>query len=370
MLMPIDYNARLDALRAQLGEAHAVALVPGSNMRYFTGLDFHLGQRPTLALITRDGFGMIVPKLEAQKVTDRLDLNAQAFVWSDGDGYLGAFTAALDTLGLRGGVLGMDGMTMRVTEWLAFQTLDPTLRPARLERALIAIRARKTPDELDAMRRAIAISERALARLMDEIAPGQTEVQIAARLTALMSEEGAPGVAFDTTVQVGANTAYPHGIMGDRPLERGQFLIIDFGARVDGYPADITRTFCLGAATPEMERIYNTVLSANIAAKAAAYPGARMGDVDKAARDIIAAAGYGEYFIHRTGHGLGLDMHEPIPQIAAGVEETLDVDMVFTIEPGIYLPGVGGVRIEDDVVVTARGIDVLTSYPRQLVVAR
>jgi len=353
-----------------MGDSHAVAIVPGSNMRYFTGLDFHLGQRPTIALVTRDGFGMIVPKLEAIKVTDRADLNAQSFVWSDGDGYEGAFVAAVDALGLRGGVLGMDGMTMRVTEWLAFQAIDPTLRAARMERTLIGIRARKTPDELDAMRRAIAISERALARLMDEIQPGLTELQISARLTALMAEEGAARTAFETTVQVGANAAYPHGIMGDRPLQRGEFLIIDFGASVDGYPADITRTFCLGAASDEMRHIYNTVLSANIAAKAIARPGVRMGDVDKAARDIIAAAGYGDAFIHRTGHGLGLDIHEPIPQIAAGNTDVLDVNMVFTIEPGIYIPGMGGVRIEDDVVVTERGIDVMTSYPRELVIAR
>ncbi|PJF24544.1 MAG: peptidase M24 family protein, partial [Phototrophicales bacterium] len=123
-----------------------------------------------------------------------------------------------------------------------------------------------------------------------------------------------------------------------------------------------------GEASSEIQHIFNTVLSANIAAKAAVRPGVPMGDVDKAARDLISAAGYGAYFIHRTGHGLGLDIHEPIPQIAAGVTDVLQPGMTFTIEPGIYLPGVGGVRIEDNVVVTADGVEVLTQFPRELVI--
>jgi Xaa-Pro dipeptidase len=135
---------------------------------------------------------------------------------------------------------------------------------------------------------------------------------------------------------------------------------------VDGYPADITRTFCLGAPDAEMQRVYDTVLAANEAARAAVQPGVPMGSVDQAARDVITAAGYGAYFIHRTGHGLGLDVHEAIPQIAAGVTDVLEPGMVFTIEPGIYLPGWGGVRIEDNVVVTTAGCDVLTQFPRRL----
>lgn len=367
--MNFDYNARLNRLRTLLTDGvSAVALVPGANMLYFTGLSFHLMQRPTIALITADTFAMIIPQLEAIKLDERPDLQTRAFIWSDSEGYQGAFEAAVDRLGLRGGILGVDGMTMRVTEWLTFSRIDPTMGVRGVERDLIAIRAIKSPEEIDAMRRAIAVSERALERLLPEIKAGVTEREIASRLSVLLKEEGGQGESFSPAVQFGANSALPHGLVGDRQLERGQLIIIDFGAVVDGYPADITRTFCLGEASAEIQRMFNTVLSANIAAKAAVRPGVPMGDVDKAARDLIAAAGYGAYFIHRTGHGLGLDIHEPIPQIAAGVTDVLQPGMTFTIEPGIYLPGVGGVRIEDNVVCTEDGVEVLTQFPRELVI--
>jgi Xaa-Pro dipeptidase len=352
-----------------LNDADAIALVPGTNMHYFTGLEFHLSERPVIALFTRDALSVIVPQLELPKLTERPDLNARAFAWSDTDGYVGAFRQAVDDLGLRGKTLGVDGMTMRVTEWLTFQELDPSLRVRPVERGLIGIRAIKGADEVEAMRRAIAISEAALAKLMHEVEPGMTEREIASRLSQLLAEHGGDGVSFDALVQSGPNSANPHGFVTGRPLQTDEFLLIDFGARYNGYPADITRTFCLGAPTDEMKKIYETVLRANEAARAIAKPGVPMGTVDKAARDVIEAAGYGQYFTHRTGHGLGLDVHEPIPQIASGVADALEPGMAFTIEPGIYVPGLGGVRIEDNVVVTEGGIDVLTSFPRTLNVA-
>ncbi len=197
-----------------------------------------------------------------------------------------------------------------------------------------------------------------------------TEQQIAARLEALMSAGGADGLAFGTLVQTGANSDNPHGHTTDRALNSNEFLLIDYGCKVDGYPADITRTFCLGTPTAEMQRMYDVVLRANEAGKAAAGPGVPMQVVDKAARDVIEAAGYGEYFTHRTGHGLGLDTHEPIPQIAAGVTDLLEPGMVFTVEPGVYIPGVGGVRVEDDLLITDAGAEVLTSFPRKLKIER
>jgi Xaa-Pro dipeptidase len=286
-------------------------------------------------------------------------------MWTDAEGYRGAFCQAVDELGLRGKTLGVDGMTMRVTEWLGFAEADPTLRVKPVERDLIAIRAIKTPEEVDLMRQAIRISEAALVSLMSWVQPGMTERAIARRLTDEMAQRGGDSLAFNTTVQVGANSAFPHGETGEHVLGADDILLIDFGAAVGGYPADITRVFCLGTPSAELQKIYDTVLAANTAAKEAAKPGVAMGAVDKAARDVITAAGYGERFIHRTGHGLGLDIHEPLPQIAAGNEDMLQAGMVFTIEPGIYVPGLGGIRIEDDVLVVDGGIEVLTTYPRQ-----
>lgn len=363
--MPRDYEGRIRKL-LEIGGVDAVAIVPGTNMEYFTGLDVHLSERPIVALFTQQGLSLIIPKLEAQKATARPDLEAQLFVWTDEDGYEGAFQQALETLGLRGKTLGIDGMTMRVTEWLTFAKFDSTLKVQPVERELISIRAHKTTEEVDAMRRAIAISETALRQLLTEVRPGMTEKQIAARLEALMLEGGADGVAFGTLIQTGPNSANPHGSTTDRVLQENEFLLIDYGCKIGGYPSDITRTVCLGTPSAEMQKIYDTVLRANEAAKAVVRPGVPCEQVDRAARQVIEDAGYGEYFYHRTGHGLGLDTHEPVPQIAGGVTYPLEPGMTFTIEPGIYVAGLGGVRIEDNILVTENGAEVLTSYPRTL----
>ncbi|MBE2269583.1 MAG: aminopeptidase P family protein [Anaerolinea sp.] len=365
--MQQDYKARIDQLRAISG-VDAIMIVPGSNMIYFTGLEFHLSERPVIGIFTEQGLSVIVPRLEMPKLIKRPDLEALPFEWSDAEGYAGAFQRALDELGLRGKRIGIDGMTMRASEWLHFQQIDPTLQVVPVERELTRIRAHKQPDEVELMRRAVAASEAALAQLLQEVRPGMTEREIAGRLNELVIEKGCNGIAFDALIQTGPNSDNPHGFCTDRVLQADEFLLIDFGGKVDGYPADITRTFCLGTPTDEMQTIYDTVKEANEAAREAAAPGVPMGEVDKAARDVIEAAGYGKYFTHRTGHGLGLDTHEPIPQIAPNVADLLEPGMVFTIEPGIYIPGMGGVRIEDNVLVTEDGIEVLTSYPRQLTV--
>jgi Xaa-Pro dipeptidase len=218
------------------------------------------------------------------------------------------------------------------------------------------------------MRQAIRLSEAALDKLLAWVEPGVTEKAIAARLAEELTAQGSHGNSFEPLVQTGPNSALPHGFTSQRALKANEFMLIDFGGTVNGYPADITRTFCLGTPSGEMQKIYDTVLRANEAARKTAGPGVPMGVVDKAARDLITQAGYGDYFIHRTGHGLGLDIHEPIPQIASGVEDLLEPGMTFTIEPGIYVPGLGGVRIEDNVAVTGDGLEVLTSYPRQLTI--
>lgn len=361
--MTIDYASRIAALRAIPG-VDAVALVPGTNMQYFTGLEFFLSERPVVVIVTSDTFGVIVPQLEILKLDERPDLAAVAFAWSDEEWYQRAFARALEGLGLAGKRLGVDGMTMRVTEGLTFSGIDPALTLVPVERGLIAVRAIKTPEENALQRQAVAISEAALARLMAEVKPGMTERQIARRLNDLQVEGGADGAAFGTLVQTGPNASNPHGTTTDRVLQEGEALLIDFGCTVGGYGSDITRTFCLGAVPDELQNIHDIVLAANTAARQTAGPGVPMSAVDRAAREVITAAGYGEYFTHRTGHGLGMDGHEPIPQIAGNVDDLLQPGMTFTIEPGIYLPGFGGVRIEDDMLITADGAESMTTFPR------
>ncbi len=360
-----DFAKRQAGVRERAG-VDAVLLVPGANLRYFTGLEFGLSERPILAFLDAEGLALVLPELEVPQLEAHPEGSPRVFSWSDEAGYAGAFRAALTQLGLTDRTVGIDSMTMRAGEYLALLEAAPGLQVRRAEGDLMAIRARKEPGELDAIHEAVALSERALRRLLPELRAGQSEQEIAARLSDLLKAEGSEGDAFAPLVQSGPNSALPHGGPSARPLGAGEPLLIDFGGRKGGYPADITRTVFLGNPQSELARIFEVVSEANRAAVAAVGPGVAMQEIDRAARRVITAAGYGEAFIHRTGHGLGLEVHESVPQLAEGVTTPLEPGMVMTIEPGIYLPGVGGVRLEDDVVVSETGAEVLTRLPHRL----
>ena len=361
--MTFDYAVRQARLIGVRG-VDAIAIVPGANMLYYTGVHFHLSERPIVAIFDQSGAAFIVPELEVPKLAARPDLEARVFTWTDTEGFEGAFKQAVRELRLDEATLGVDGQTMRVFEYLAFrQAGSHDMRNVGHE--LLRIRAIKDAAEVEAMRRAIRLSEQALYRVLSGVRPGMTERQIAGEISRALSEAGSQGEACAPLVQIGPNSALPHGLPGDRALNADEFLLIDFGGMMDDYPADITRTFCLGQPSDEMQRMQAAVLAANQAAIAAIRPGVTCGEIDRAARQVIEDAGYGQYFIHRTGHGLGLEGHE-LPQVAAGVGETLEAGMVFTVEPGVYVPGVGGVRIEDNVHVVDSGVEVLTQFPRDL----
>jgi Xaa-Pro dipeptidase len=230
----------------------------------------------------------------------------------------------------------------------------------------MALRAVKDADEIALLERAIAIAERAMERLIPQIEIGMTEKQVAAMLTQYQLEEGADGIAFGPIVSSGPNGASPHAVPTERPLQSGDLLVIDWGCLVNGYPSDITRTFAVGALDAELRHVYETVKLANQQGVLVSGPGVTGQAVDRAAREVIDDAGYGDYFIHRTGHGLGVEGHEP-PFMMEANTEPLIVGNVFTVEPGIYLPGRGGVRIEDDVVITAEGYRSLTTMTRELI---
>jgi len=362
--MSIDYQARLDALLEQ-SEADIVAIVPGENMVYFTGLHFHLSERPIIGLYSKDGLSFIIPELEVTKLENRPELEARRFQWTDEVGYYTAFRNAANELGMVNKSLGMDGQTMRVFEWLAFKKAGiSSQNGVDIGRILLDMRAIKAPDEIANMQKAIDISEDALKVTLDWAKPGMTERQIADKLTAEMMDRGAQDIAF-MLVLTGEKSGLPHGNTGDRVWGEDEFLLIDFGAKYNEYPADITRTFCVGEPTDQMRAMYDAVYGANKAAREFAKPGVTCDEVDRVARQVIEDAGLGDYFIHRLGHGLGLSVHE-LPNIVGGNQTVLEPGMVFTIEPGVYLPQVGGVRIEDNVVVTDDGVKVLTSYPREL----
>lgn len=362
--MAIDYQARLNQLLEQ-SEANMVAFVPGENMVYFTGLHFHLSERPILGLYSRRGLSFIIPQLEVAKLEARPELEARRFAWTDKAGYEDAFREAVAVLLPSDATCALDGQTLRFFEWRALEKAGlmaaNTLDVGDL---FLNLRACKAPEEIAKMQRAVDISEAALQATMDWARPGLTERQIADRLGAEMLERGSHGHAF-LTVLAGEKTGLPHGNMADRVWGENEFLLIDFGATYQDYPADITRTFCYGEPTSQMRAMYDAVYGANKAAREFARPGVTCSEVDRVARAVIEAAGLSQYFIHRLGHGLGLSVHE-LPNIVDGNDQVLQPGMVFTIEPGVYIPGIGGVRIEDNVVVTEGGIDVLTAYPREL----
>ncbi len=362
--MAIDYQARLDKLLDQ-SEADLAAFVPGENMVYFTGLHFHLSERPILGLYSRDGLSFIIPELEAAKLEARPELETRRFSWTDESGYDGAFSEAVAALLPGDATCALDGQTLRYFEWRALERAGlPAANTLDAGDLFLNLRARKAPEEIAKMQRAVDISEAALQATMAWARPGMTERQIADRLGAEMLERGSHGHAF-LIVLTGEKTGLPHGNMADRAWGENEFLLIDFGATYQDYPADITRTFCYGEPTAQMRAMYDAVYGANRAAREFARPGVTCAELDRVARAVIEAAGLGEFFIHRLGHGLGLSVHE-LPNIVAGNDRLLEPGMVFTIEPGVYVPGVGGVRIEDNVVVTEDGIHVLTSYPREL----
>ncbi|NLI78501.1 MAG: aminopeptidase P family protein [Candidatus Riflebacteria bacterium] len=227
------------------------------------------------------------------------------------------------------------------------------------------VRQVKDRDEIKALRHAFAIADRAFARLLAHIRPGRTEREIAARLEYLMRREGSDGVSFPTIIATGDHAACPHAQPTDRILKRGEMLKIDFGATFQGYHSDMTRTVFLGKADKKFREIYRIVRKAQKRAIALIKPGASCFDIDKAARDYIAKKGFGDNFGHGLGHALGLDIHEG-PAYSPKSKDSLAAGMVLTVEPGIYLPGWGGIRIEDVFVVTDEGPVKLTGTSNKL----
>jgi len=357
---------RLQGLRQQQAahDLDYVALMPGANLRYLTGLNLLLLERPIVFFFPRQGQpAAIVPALEAHRVEADLPFEAELFVYSDEEGHQSAFQRACRALNLSGQRLGVEFLNMRVLELKQLEQHAPGCQVLDAGKVLSELRKTKDAEEIERMRQAIRITEQALHEVTSLIQPGRTDSEITAGLKIAFLRAGAQGLSFEPIVGVGPDSASAHGTPAGRTIEPGDLIVIDCGVTYEGYMADITRTFAAGPVAPELERVYEVVKEANAAGRAAVRPGVSAQEVDRAARRVIVQAGYGEYFTHRTGHGLGLEVHEP-PYIVEGNEEPLQPGMTFTIEPGIYLPGRGGVRIEDDVLVTPQGAETLTTFPR------
>ncbi|MBQ2828830.1 MAG: aminopeptidase P family protein [Clostridia bacterium] len=236
-----------------------------------------------------------------------------------------------------------------------------------LDKSIAKLREVKTEEEISKIRTAQKIAEKAFDDILSFIKEGVSELEIAARLENIMRMNGSEGFAFDTIAITGKNTSKPHGVPTDNKVKKGDFITMDYGAVFDSYRSDMTRTVAVGEVSSKQAEIYDTVLKAQENSLSCLKSGVKCSDADKAARDIIRNAGYGELFGHSTGHGVGIDIHET-PNLAPKSKAILEAGNVVTVEPGIYLPGEFGVRIEDFVVITDTGYINLTSAPKNLIV--
>ena len=360
---------RLAKLQSQLKESNlqALAMIPGRTLYYLSALTFHLMERPIVAFFPSEGKPLlVVPDLERSKAeTSPLAPRVISYA-EDERSRLSAFSSAAKELRLEKTRIGIEPLSMRIFELWYLQKTIPGAEFLPADEIVTTLRLTKDEKELKAMRQAVTIAQNALENTISLIKIGMTELELSSELVMQLLRAGSQSeLAFQPIIASGPNSAFVHAVPGERKLQAGDLLMLDFGARFRGYVSDITRTFVLGGIDPELAKVYEVVKNANQAGVSAVQPGLKCQQVDSAVRSVIDASGYGEYFIHRTGHGIGLDEHEA-PYISSDNKQLLQPAMTFTVEPGVYLPGKGGVRIEDNVVVTQDGVEVLSSFPREL----
>ncbi|MEM0158434.1 MAG: Xaa-Pro peptidase family protein [Thermoplasmataceae archaeon] len=358
-----DYSGRIERYR-KLMHNEGVSLSffsPGSDMFYLSGVKIDTYERLTLLAIGQDTVSLIVPRLEVPRVEDGYVQRGEILDWPDGED---PYVIARSLLP-RDGKISVSG-GMRVADFLRLAGDIETSRILISDYILSRLRRKKDELEIRNIAKAVDISERALEDTLNELSPGMSEAAAAAKLKENFSSLGSRE-AFSTIVSFGKNSASPHHEPSSDALKEGDAVLFDFGAAYMGYASDTTRTFFLGKAPSEFRSIYEAVKEAQQAAIDRAVPGATYSDVDKAAREVIARAGYGKYFIHRTGHGLGIDVHEP-PYVVSGNEERVEDGHVFTIEPGIYIPGKGGVRIEDTVYIDGGICKTFNKFRKEIMV--
>ena len=364
--MPFDRLSKLKELMEQTA-TQAVAFNASSQLKYLTGLEFHLSERPVLLLLTLDATpALFFPEFEREKA-ESAEIKLQLYAYGeDPNTWVESLRPAVESLNLQTKKISVPPESMRYLELDLLQRAAGHNQFQSCAGLLKELLIRKDEVEVQHIRRAVSIAGRAIESLLREPLTGQTEMQVANKLVIHLLENGSePNLPFNPIVASGPNSANPHAVPGDRLIQVKDLVVIDWGASSSGYISDITRTFQIGERQPKFEEIAKIVLKANLSGREAVKPGVTANLVDDAVRKVILDAGYGAYFTHRTGHGIGMLAHEE-PYISSVSNTKLMPGMVFTVEPGIYLPGQGGVRIEDNVLVTEEGYLTLTSLPREL----
>jgi Xaa-Pro dipeptidase len=357
-------TSRLDRLSASLRTS---GLNPGPTLKYIANLNFHLSERPVVLLIAPgQDPAIILPELELLKV-DLLPFKAQAFAYGENPSeWEQAFRNAAQALGLDGKRIGVEPRAMRLLEFRHIKVGAPEAEYPDASDVLASLRIKKDKAEVEAMRRAVKIAQDGLEATIPSIKIGMTERELSSELVMQLLKHGSDSeMPFSPIVSSGPNSTNPHASPSERKLQAGDMLVVDWGAAYNGYVSDLTRTFAVGEVDAEYAKIHKIVQESNAAGRAAAKPGAPCANVDKAARAVIEKAGYGKYFTHRVGHGIGMEGHED-PYMRGDNKQLLEPGMAFTVEPGIYLTGRNGVRIEDNVVITEDGADCLSDMPREM----
>jgi Xaa-Pro aminopeptidase len=354
---------RLERLKGALG-ASTLALAPSDNLLYALGFTPVADERACVLLLTADGAAFVVPSLNVEQTAGHVP-GIPIYSWRDDEGPQAAFAAAAASLGADLSEIAVDP-EMRAETLLSLLAVTGG---TAVNGASLLREAREVKDagEIAALQRSADTADQAMLAGFAACASGASEHEVAAAIAAAFREAGADEVTF-SIVGAGPNGAFPHHHTSERVLEVGDAVVIDIGGKLGGYSSDITRMVHVGEPSERYREVHATVERAVQAAMAAVRPGATCGDVDRAARSVIEEAGFGPHFVHRTGHGLGLSIHEP-PWIMAGEAVPLRTGMVFSIEPGIYLQGEFGVRLEDIVHVTDTGCERFSSLPRDVHVA-
>lgn len=354
---------RVERLRQVMAEAgvDVVIIAPSADLRYLAGYGAHPSERPTLLAVTPSAAVMLLPVLEAPRLADS---DFHIVSWEETD----------DPYALLAGVLrdlAVDSVAVSDQMWaailLGLQEALPGSQFTKASTVLGQLRMLKSAREIDFLARAGAMADAAFAEIVREDFAGRTEREIGQALAMLLERQGLEVSGGVPIVASGPNSASPHHLTGNRRIEEGDAVVLDFGGTFEGYHADISRTVHVGMPDDDFLHLYEVVRQAQEAGVGAVRPGVPAESVDAAARGVVHAAGYGDFFIHRTGHGLGLDVHEE-PYIVAGNARLLEPGMIFSVEPGIYLPGRFGVRIEDIIAVTQTGARRLNEAGREVVV--
>lgn len=350
---------RVDRLRKKMEQKgiEALLVTKPENRAYLSGFDGSAG----VLVITSTAAWLVTDFRYVEQATQQAP---HLEVVRQGPQLSASLKELVDKGGLKTLAFEKDHLTYSLFDNLK-ETLGIELLPQ--EGLVEGLRMVKDSGELEAIRKAAAMADRAFGRILSLLRPGISEREVALEFEYQMRKVGADGNAFDTIVASGPRSSLPHGHPTQRLLQEGDFVTLDFGAKVQGYCSDCTRTVAIGRVDAEMKAIYDLVLRAQREALAAVRPGKKGKEVDEIARNIIAAAGHGDHFGHGLGHGVGRAVHEG-PRLSIAGEDGLEPGMVVTVEPGVYLPGRGGVRIEDLVVVTADGGEVLSGISKELMV--